>query len=288
MRRLGALACALTAFLIAGTASAAIQKTIYTQGFEDGPPALAAPEWATSSSLAVGRVEVCDYDAHDGGYALFMDVSAPSGFHNLNEAVLTVDLSGATNALLRFWHADWDGPAGSTSFQGSFTGSFDADGIAISADGNNWHPIWQAATQSQGAWQQYSVDLSAAAQAVGIEVGPSFRIRFQQFDNLPRPFDGRAWDDIAVTATVSRKNPIRKTTTLPTTNQMKKIRLASSTCASTSPHFHGSRSSVGIVSSRTYSASRSNGLSGLSTGVATGVQSDAPGGFFDASTDVPR
>lgn len=207
MHRFGALVCALSAFFIAGAAHAGSHQDVYSQDFEAGPTMLPASEWSTNSTLAIGRVEVSDYSAHGGRYALHMDASAVSAIHNLNEAVLTIDLSNASDVLLEFWHADWDGPAGSTSFNGSFAGSFDADGIAISADGSTWYPVWQAATQNQDEWHQYTVDLSAAAESAGISLGANFRIKFQQYDNFPRPVDGRAWDDITVTATVEEPAP---------------------------------------------------------------------------------
>ena len=44
----------------------------------------------------------------------------------------------------------------------------DFDGVAISDDGVNWHPIWSAVGQSAGVWQEYSFDLVAEAAAAEV------------------------------------------------------------------------------------------------------------------------
>ena len=61
-----------------------------------------------------------------------------------------------------FSHADFNDEE--TGFAGPFTGSFNADGIAISADGTTWFPVFNAPSQSTGVWMEYEIDLAAALQ----------------------------------------------------------------------------------------------------------------------------
>ncbi|NCY02597.1 MAG: hypothetical protein EBX36_06710, partial [Planctomycetia bacterium] len=183
--------------VVVGTAGrAAVLGTIagnvavFADGFESG---VLGAAWTTYSS-AGGRVEVSGWERAAGLNALLMD--QPGNVANLNEAVLTVDLSGiAGTAFLDFSHmsiADQD-----TAFAGSFTGHADADGIAISADGQTWYPVWNA-TGDVWNWGRHSLDLSAAAAQAGISVGAGFQIKFQQFGTGAYDLGGRFWDDIGI------------------------------------------------------------------------------------------
>ncbi|MBA4015842.1 MAG: hypothetical protein C0483_01505 [Pirellula sp.] len=176
---------------VMGTVTAG-SVTVASEGFENGFPGTA---WTTYSSTANGRIQVASvYGVHGGANALYMDTSSGS---TLNEAVWTVNLAGRTQATLSFWHSEQGDEE--TAFSGNFTGHYNADGVAISADGVTWIPLWNAATQSTGAWTQYSFDLAAAAAAAGISLTANFKIKFQQYDDNPLPTDGRAWDDISIT-----------------------------------------------------------------------------------------
>ncbi len=165
-----------------------------SDGFETG---LLGGSWTTFSSLAGGRVEVSQWERSNGQQSLLMDHNDPlSTLPNLNEAVLSVDLSGVTGtALLDFAHFSvFDGD---DAFAGPFTGRFNADGVAISADGVTWHPVWDA-TGDVWSWGRHSVDLSAAAAAAGIPLGADFRIKFQQYGTAAYDLEGRFWDEITV------------------------------------------------------------------------------------------
>lgn len=129
-----------------------------------------------------------------------MDRATPNNTSILNEAVWTVDLSGQSEAVLSFSHASFgdERHAFPVPFQ-PFIGQFRADGIAISNDGETWFPAFRAPLQTDsGQWIDYSVDLAAAADAGLTLDDPDFHVKFQQYDNLPIPVDGRGWDDISI------------------------------------------------------------------------------------------
>jgi subtilisin family serine protease len=169
-------------------------RTIFSEGFESGSLGGA---WSTYSSDSGGRIQVTGaFGTASGSQALLMD-RTPSGTYTLNEAVLTVDLAGVSGAVLTFAHRAFSDE--NEAFSGPFTGHFNADGVAISADGVTWHPVWNA-TGGNSAWESQTVDLSAAAAAAGILLGAGFQIKFQQYDNFALTTDGRGWDDIRITA----------------------------------------------------------------------------------------
>ncbi len=168
---------------------------VYQQNFESGG---LGPEWTTSSSTANGRVAVNNTlatPAHSGSYHLSMDTTV-NGINNLNEAILTVDLSGISSASLSFWLKDTNEEE--NALPASFTGSADGDGVAISADGVNWFTVVSPFLSANNTYQEFTLDLGAVASANNISLGPNFRIKFQQFDNFTIPTDGLSFDDIQI------------------------------------------------------------------------------------------
>jgi len=180
---------------VLGAALATETIAIGPEGFESGD---LGPLWTTHSS-SMGRIQVTGaYGTASGDHALLMDREeiVPMPFYALNEAIIALPLTGMTEAFLSFWHAEWGDEE--HPFTGDFTGSVNADGIAISDDGVNWHPIWTAPAQESGVWEHYMVDLAAEAAAAGMTLGPGFRAKFQQYDDYGLPADGRGWDDLAL------------------------------------------------------------------------------------------
>jgi len=156
------------------------------------------PQWSTASSTAEGRIDVTAAWSTGGGhYALWMD-RLGTGEFNLNEAVWTVDVRHLTGVELTFRHAEWQDHE--HPFAGDFVGSFNADGVAISDDGVNWHPIFDAPDQPDGQWEETTIDLVAAAADAGMTLNEEFRIKFQQYGNGQLSSDGRGWDKIQVYA----------------------------------------------------------------------------------------
>ncbi|MEN6449292.1 MAG: M36 family metallopeptidase, partial [Thermoguttaceae bacterium] len=181
---------------VAGTLPTGAGATaVCSENFDAGSPL--GPQWSTYSSNAAGRIMVSNaYATAGGAYALLMD-SGSSGSYNLNEAVWTVDLSAVASPTLSFYHATWADE--NDAFSGDFAGHYTADGMAISADGVTWHPVWNGTSQTSGAWQQVTVDLAAQAASHGITLGSSFKIKFQQYDNYMIATDGRGYDQIVIT-----------------------------------------------------------------------------------------
>lgn len=155
-------------------------------------------DWSVYSSDLDGRIRVTsDLGAYSGTQALVMD-RATNGEFALNEAVWSVDLTGQSSPVLTFAHrAFGDEPHSFAST--TYSGRQNADGISISTDGGQtWHVIWDAATQGLDGWQEYEVDLAAAATTHGISLDSQVQIKFQQYDNYTTPSDGRAWDALAI------------------------------------------------------------------------------------------
>ena len=179
--------------------------------------------WTTYSSDGNGRIQVTNAYAASGNATnvLMMDRTVSDGGSSLNEAVWNVDLAGATKAEMNFSYANWyDNP---NAFNGAFAGHYNADGIAISADGVNWYPVWTPPAppasyqQWNGSewvtawqpvqWRNATIDLAAAAAQAGISPGSNFLIKFQDYiagPSFTTPFDGThtggvAWDNISIT-----------------------------------------------------------------------------------------
>lgn len=159
----------------------------YSENFESG--SLGA-QWTTTTSSSAGRIRIIGQHGTAGGnFAMLMDVNT-NDVYSRNEATWTVNLAGATNAVLTFWHASWNDEI--HAMPASFTTSSNTDGVAISANGTNWFRIFTPGSMPVGQWQQVNVDLVAAANSAGIALGNNFRIRFQQYDNYPITTDGRS------------------------------------------------------------------------------------------------
>jgi RHS repeat-associated protein len=121
----------------------------------------------------------------------------------LNEAVWTVDLTSVSNATLRFWLSSYDE---GEPFEGAFTGSFNADGIAISNDNTNWYPIFNMPTDIDGSflWTFYEINLSAAAESYGLDLSDIGFIKFQQYSDESSYIDHkvRYLDDVSIVTNV--------------------------------------------------------------------------------------
>ena len=115
-----------------------------------------------------------------------------SSEYALNEAILHLDLAGASNVVLTFDHADYGDEE--TSIPASFTGHVNGDGVSFSEDGQTWYRLISLVN----SFTAQSYDLDAAVQSAGIEYVTSFRIKFQQYDNWFYSSDGRAFDNIKV------------------------------------------------------------------------------------------
>lgn len=112
--------------------------SFFSDSFESGS---LGPQWTTASSTPYGRVGVTNLrgtPASTGAFHLAMDTTVV-GPSNLNEAILTVDLSGLGGADLHFAHKDYGDE--DHFLPPTFVGRAFGDGVSISEDGTNWHRL---------------------------------------------------------------------------------------------------------------------------------------------------
>ncbi|MCP4891601.1 MAG: hypothetical protein GY904_34055, partial [Planctomycetaceae bacterium] len=153
-------------------------------------------EWEVFSSTDDGRILVADdTGTSNGTYALAMDV-ATAGVFNLNEAVLTLDLSDVEEAILGFSHVSFGDET--HLLPPMFEGIFNGDGVAISDDGTDWYTVLTGATTPNGLWDEVEFDVVQLASDAGMELGADFKVKFQQYDNFSRNSDGRGYDNVFV------------------------------------------------------------------------------------------
>jgi uncharacterized delta-60 repeat protein len=182
------------------TPSGAVVGSLYSgalapfisEDFESAPPLSGA--WTTYSSSADGRVSV----ETSGPTGKFLFLQTVRDATNLNEAIYTVNLAGQSKATLSFSHLNSSDSV--DAFKGDFTGHANADGIAVSADGINWHPIWTPPAQGN-TWVTYTLDLAALAAQGGIALVANFRIKFQQYMSFG--YAGRGWDNITISTPIA-------------------------------------------------------------------------------------
>lgn len=198
--RLKSYVVAITGLLSLCASFSSSAGVVFSDDFESG---VLGPAWSTSST-ASGRILVSNVlgtPANSGNFHLAMD-SEVNGIPSLNEAVLTVDLSGLSNVMLSFFHKDVndeDHPLPS-----AFSGSFDGDGVSLSVDGTNWFLLTNltSAVSPNNVYTELFADLSTVAANNGLVLSNSTQIKFQQFDNFSIPTDGRVFDDIVISANV--------------------------------------------------------------------------------------
>ena len=122
---------------------------------------------------------------------------SPEGSFNRNEAILTLDLSGCGSICrLSFSYAETHDE--NTLLPAFFVGSVDGDGVSISDDGAIWHTILNSPSSSAGVWVPAVFNLTMEAANAGITLGANFSIKFQQYDNFPRNYDGRGYDEVVI------------------------------------------------------------------------------------------
>ena len=168
----------------------------YVQDFTDGMPGVEQGWRYYSSNAATGRIAIVNE-------RLRMDVNT-NYYYNLNEAILTIDLSQLNNVKLRFFHSEsYDE---SHSMSSTFTGHANADGVAVSTDDNTWYRILNATDLDVGtAGRTITVDLDAEVDRIRslydstFGYTSEFHIKFQQYDNYAYSSDGREWDSISIT-----------------------------------------------------------------------------------------
>ena len=160
----------------------------FFDGFEAG---VFADCW-TPASTGNGRIQVSGEEVSPFEGFGQAQLDATNYTYGLNELILTADLTGQTNVILDFQENNFDYYR--ETMPARFVGSTNADGVAVSADGVNWHRLLDATNQS--GYVHQAVSLSAFAVSHGLALGPNFEIKFQQYDRYWLPIYGRCFDNV--------------------------------------------------------------------------------------------
>ncbi|MAG94292.1 MAG: hypothetical protein CMJ48_11145 [Planctomycetaceae bacterium] len=202
---MAAFACTL----LAGPATAGTPTTIYTENFDIPSAAYGSNRYASASanlgsewsfySDNEGRNRIYDWQGSRGG-VLIQDDHTGNDTYSLNEAILTLDLSGYET--VDFSIDAYDAKDEEDEFVTSpFTGHANADGVAVSSDGTNWYPLIDFDQDNQ-TWKIYAASISDLANAnVGLSLTAGFQIKIQQYDNYSHGSDGRKYDTLVISGT---------------------------------------------------------------------------------------
>lgn len=175
-------------------------EVIFQDGFETG----LLPQWSFTGTNT-HRTLISTVNApYAGAQHLVMDSSVNASFSR-NEATLTLDLKDKQGVELSFWMKDL-GDEDHAPPSSSFTQGADFDGVAISADGVQWHEIQGLRTVHgvSASYKQFTLNLSAQATRLGLTLNSAFKIRFNHYDDYATPTDGFAFDEVLVRANVTQ------------------------------------------------------------------------------------
>ena len=190
--RLGAVAAATLTITDDNSPQAAFP---FFDGFEAGAYSNC---WKAAVAQS-GRIRLTSSlpPAAAGSYQVCMDSGKNYAF-GYNELVLSVDLTGQTNVFLDFWERLLDGYL--APMPEHFVGTVKADGVAISADGVNWYRLYNVYSYpyyyAETNYQRQVYNLGEVAAANGLELGPHFKIKFQQNGLYSYPYAGRCIDNV--------------------------------------------------------------------------------------------
>jgi hypothetical protein len=163
--------------------------------YEDFESAALGAFWTTGGTVG-GRVQVT---TNNGPFAGQFHATFDTPFNGTNhraELTLSLDLTGFTNVVLRFWAREYgDESHGPPPIP--FTSSANFDGVAISTDGVLWYEVLGLRNLT-ATYAQRTVNLDTALASFGLAYGSNFFIRFNWFDNFAIPTDGIAIDEVSV------------------------------------------------------------------------------------------
>lgn len=170
---------------------------IYSEGMENG---FLAQEWEITSTGGGRIVENTFHSPFSGLRHLIMDTWI-GGTPSLNEAILHFDAGGYGNLTLSFDQKESNDP--DHPMPATFSGSINADGVALSIDGINWFRLFDlTGATSQNNYTNQSINISNFATTNGFSLGNHVRIKFQQFGQGTFPAGGQAFDNIEVAGIV--------------------------------------------------------------------------------------
>lgn len=156
-----------------------------TQNFTtDTLPGMSAG-W-TFNSTAGGRQEIID-----GALFQFSDANAA---YSRNEAILHVDPRSDYRLFLHFRARN--NRDENHTMPATFSGSVNADGIAMSVNGTDWIRLFNGDDMLYQEWDDFVIDVGAVIATLDPPRADDLYIKFQQYDNLSTNADGRQWDSI--------------------------------------------------------------------------------------------
>ena len=164
------------------------QTVPYFQDFAALPTAAQGWEYY---STAEGRIEAAAGE-------LRMDDRVNNATNSLNEAIVHLDLRDVARVQLRLDHRQTLDER--QIFSGTqFTGHTNADLIAVSVNGVHWVKLTDLGAAFTAGAFDLEPALRQAAVAAGTPDRSDVRIKLQQYDNQPRPNDGRSFANLQVT-----------------------------------------------------------------------------------------
>ena len=179
------------------------KSLIFKDNFEDGDLPLA---YETNSNGG-GRIQVTTDNNPDGNYHLTLDNSRPR-VDSLNEVILHLDTTNYSDLQFSFALKEFDDD--DNVMPQSFTGSVNADGVALSVDGDTWYRLISLTdSNSTNTYQTHSFNLDDFANANNLVLGADIQIKFQQYGLNAiegSESDGIAIDNIAITGTRNGDN----------------------------------------------------------------------------------
>ena len=184
----------------------AISKSLIFKGnFEDKDLPLA---YETKSNGG-GRIQVTTTNSPGGNYHLTLDNSLPQ-VNSLNEVILNLDSTNYSDIQLSFDQKEFDD--NDHIMPNSFTGSVNADGVALSVDGNTWYRLISLTdSNSTNTYQNHTFNLDDFADANNLVLDADIQLKFQQYglnaiDSNASFSDGIAIDNISITGTRNGSN----------------------------------------------------------------------------------
>ena len=174
-----------------GTSAAAQATVPFFDGFESENLAAC---WSTKITGTNGIIRVATNGVpHNGSRHVVLD-SISYATYALDELVLTADLSGQNNVYFDCWVRRYYG--GMQAMPAQFSGSTNADGIALSTDGTNWYRLAVITNMPSTSFSNVVVNLDEFAGAHGLSLNGPVKIKFQQYGHYPLILDGLSFDDV--------------------------------------------------------------------------------------------
>jgi hypothetical protein len=137
-------------------------------------------------SVVVPQYPHGNCDPYEGDYSLLLEGSDSYTGYETAAAVLTVDLSEETGALLDFWWREWNDE------------NHAEDGVFVSDDqGDTWHQVFSF-NDGPSIYQHDVVDLGEQIRTHGLIHSDIFQIKFQFYDNDDYPTDGYSIDAVRI------------------------------------------------------------------------------------------